>query len=398
MAKEFTLRMTRVLAAPRAVVYRALTDPAQLARWWGPRGFTAPSVDFDPRVGGGYRIAMQPPDGDRFHLSGEFREVDPPARLGYTFRWDPPDPDDRETVVMLSLQERDEGTEVVLTQGEFATEARLVLHEQGWIDSFRRLEKVLGEKAQTRLRDHIRANIVGYVAVFLALGGTAAALPGSNTVFSDDITDDQVRSADVRNDDLSGGGLAAIDLRPGSVRGGEVADESLTIDDLGPDSVSSSEIEDGGVDTAEVEEGGLLGTDIQNDSLAGLDIDESSLGQVPSAALGGIGRSSAGHGTCDPESGAFVTCGSVSLNLPAATRTLIIGRIRAGTSVTGGVAGTGEFIFAGNNVSDSVTVLGVSPVVGPGAVSFGIDCNQDLTSGAIQYDGAGVTAVALSPN
>jgi hypothetical protein len=91
---------------------------------------------------------------------------------------------------------------------------------------------------------------------------------------------------------------------------------------------------------------------------------------------------------------------------------LIIGRIRAldevdashgrgtcrvGTSVTGGVAGTGEFIFAGNNVSDSVTVLGVSPVVGPGAVSFGIDCNQDLTSGAIQYDGAGVTAVALSP-
>jgi uncharacterized protein YndB with AHSA1/START domain len=144
-----TLRVKCVLASPRAVVYRALTDPAQLARWWGPRGFTAPSVDFDPRVGGSYRIAMQPPNGDLFHLSGEFREVDPPARVAYTFRWDPPDPDDRETVVVLSLREREDGTEVLVTQGEFATKARLVLHEEGWIDSFGRLAQVLGEKGRS---------------------------------------------------------------------------------------------------------------------------------------------------------------------------------------------------------------------------------------------------------
>ena len=52
---------------------------------------------------GSYRIAMQPPDGDLFYLTGEFREVDPPARLAYTFRWEDPDPDDRETVVTLSF-------------------------------------------------------------------------------------------------------------------------------------------------------------------------------------------------------------------------------------------------------------------------------------------------------
>jgi uncharacterized protein YndB with AHSA1/START domain len=138
-----TLRLRHVLPSSRTAVYGALSDPRQLARWWGPHGFTAPGVEFDPRVGGGYRIAMQPPDGDLFHLSGEFLEVDPPARLAYTFRWDPPDPDDRETVVTLSLQERNEGSEIHLIQGEFATEQRLALHEQGWTDSFERLGHVL---------------------------------------------------------------------------------------------------------------------------------------------------------------------------------------------------------------------------------------------------------------
>jgi hypothetical protein len=59
--------------------------------------------------------------------------------------------------------------------------------------------------------------IVAMIALFVALGGTATALTGSNTVFSDDITNDEVYSADVRDDTLSGGGLAAADLRPGSV-------------------------------------------------------------------------------------------------------------------------------------------------------------------------------------
>lgn len=139
------VRLKRRLSAPRAAVYGALSDPGELAKWWGPRGFTAPSVEFDPRVGGSYRIAMQPPDGDLFHLSGEFREVDPPARLAYTFRWDPPDRDDRQTTVTLSLQDRGKRTEVLLTQGEFATEERRALHEAGWIDSLRRLAHVVGE-------------------------------------------------------------------------------------------------------------------------------------------------------------------------------------------------------------------------------------------------------------
>jgi uncharacterized protein YndB with AHSA1/START domain len=86
---------------------------------------------------------MQPPDGDLFHLSGEFREVDPPARLSYTFRWKPPDPDDQETVVTLAFEDLGESTELLLEQGVFATEGRRALHEQGWTDGLDRLEELM---------------------------------------------------------------------------------------------------------------------------------------------------------------------------------------------------------------------------------------------------------------
>jgi uncharacterized protein YndB with AHSA1/START domain len=140
---ELVLHMDSVLRAPRTLVFEALTEPDELAKWWGPRGFSAPSVEVDLRVGGGYRIAMQPPEGEMFYLSGEFREVDPPTRLVYTFRWEDPDPDDRETVVAIALNELGEFTELVLDQGTFATEPRRALHYEGWTDCLDRLQRLI---------------------------------------------------------------------------------------------------------------------------------------------------------------------------------------------------------------------------------------------------------------
>ena len=140
---ELTLELTRVLPAARSVVFGAFSDPTQLAKWWGPRGFTTPSLVFQPRVVGRYRIEMQPPEGDRFYLAGEFRELDPPARLAYTFVWEDPDPDDVETVVGLSFRDLGDATEVALTQGPFKTEARRALHRDGWTDSLDKLEHLL---------------------------------------------------------------------------------------------------------------------------------------------------------------------------------------------------------------------------------------------------------------
>jgi uncharacterized protein YndB with AHSA1/START domain len=141
-----TLQLERVLPAPREAVFDAFVDPGQLAEWWGPRGFTSPSIDLDARVGGRYRIAMQPPEGELFHLQGEYLEVDPANRLVYTFEYENPAPDDRVTAVTLSLGDLGENTALALEQGPFATEARRALHEGGWTDGLDRLAAFLARR------------------------------------------------------------------------------------------------------------------------------------------------------------------------------------------------------------------------------------------------------------
>jgi uncharacterized protein YndB with AHSA1/START domain len=140
---RFVLQQTRVFDAPAEQVFALLTEPTELAKWWGPHGFETPDIDIDPRVGGSLRFTMQPPDGDSFHLSGEFLQIEFPSRLRFTFRWDEPVPDDRETVVELSLDSLGGRTTVMLTQGAFATEERLDLHRRGWADSFEKLDAIL---------------------------------------------------------------------------------------------------------------------------------------------------------------------------------------------------------------------------------------------------------------
>src|SRR5215218_6800272 len=94
---QLTLELERVLPAVPSVVFGTFSDSSELAKWWGPAGFTTPSLEFQPRVGQSYRIEMQPPEGDPFYLTGEFREVNPPERVAFTFVWEPADPDDVET-------------------------------------------------------------------------------------------------------------------------------------------------------------------------------------------------------------------------------------------------------------------------------------------------------------
>ena len=140
---ELMLETERVLPAPRPEVFAAFTDPDVLSQWWGPEGFRIASLDFRPDPGRGYRIKMQPPDGDAFHLIGEFREVDPPARLVFTFIWEDPHPDDVETLAALEFRDLGDSTEVALTQRAFKTEGRWDLHREGWGDSFDKLERLL---------------------------------------------------------------------------------------------------------------------------------------------------------------------------------------------------------------------------------------------------------------
>jgi uncharacterized protein YndB with AHSA1/START domain len=90
---------------------------------------------------------MQPAEGEMFHLSGEYREVEPPDRLVYTFLWEPADPDDRETMVTMTFGDLGDSTELSVRQEGFATEGRRLLHEEGWTESLDRLEELLSSSS-----------------------------------------------------------------------------------------------------------------------------------------------------------------------------------------------------------------------------------------------------------
>jgi len=81
---EREITITRVFDAPRAVVFKAWIDAKTLAQWWGPKGFTNPVCEIDPRVGGALRIHMRSPDGSIYPMKGEIREIVPSERLVFT--------------------------------------------------------------------------------------------------------------------------------------------------------------------------------------------------------------------------------------------------------------------------------------------------------------------------
>lgn len=72
---------TRVFSAPPAAVFAAFADPARLAQWWGPNGFTNTIHEFDFRPGGHWRLTMHSPDGAAYPNESVFTEVIPASRI-----------------------------------------------------------------------------------------------------------------------------------------------------------------------------------------------------------------------------------------------------------------------------------------------------------------------------
>src|SRR5262245_2607874 len=137
------LRLQKVFPIQPERLFAAFVDAEQLPRWFGPVGFTAQGLRVDAVEGGNYRLAMQPPEGDVFHIRGTFRTVEAPRNLAFTFAYEEPDPDDQETLVTVTFEPAEQGTRVVVEQMPFKTEARCALHRDGWIDSLERLEQAL---------------------------------------------------------------------------------------------------------------------------------------------------------------------------------------------------------------------------------------------------------------
>ena len=97
--------ITREFHAPAALVYEAMTKPEHVRRWWGAGHGEMTVCEIDLRVGGTWRFAQVTPDGTEVAFSGEYLELDPPARTVHTERYEAvPSPP---STVTTTYEERD---------------------------------------------------------------------------------------------------------------------------------------------------------------------------------------------------------------------------------------------------------------------------------------------------
>ena len=142
--RERELVITRILDAPRDVVFRAWTEPDRVARWWGPQGFVTTYCDMDIRPGGDFRVCMRSPEGAEHWKQGIYREIVAPERLVFTFAWeDAEGKPGHQTLVTVTLADRGGQTELTLRQAVFETVAARDDHRRGWTSTLQRFAEYL---------------------------------------------------------------------------------------------------------------------------------------------------------------------------------------------------------------------------------------------------------------
>ncbi len=135
-----TLVLRRLLKAPQERAFKAWTSPEHIQQWMRPEpGMVVPLVRMDLRVGGKFRIQMKNPEGEYFTAVGEFREVNPPERLVYTWDWEKDgggtefgEVEGKTSLITVQFLKRGEQTEFVMTHTRFATVQSRDGHAEGW--------------------------------------------------------------------------------------------------------------------------------------------------------------------------------------------------------------------------------------------------------------------------
>ena len=141
MNPDLDLTLHRVIRAPRTTVWRAWTDPAQLARWWVPAPAVARVERLEARPGGAF-VTRISDDGVAFgpHIDAAFLVVDDRERLVFTnavdSQWRPTIPDPIAMVAEIIFSDHPEGTDyqVIVRHGDPA--ARKRHEEMGFFDGW----------------------------------------------------------------------------------------------------------------------------------------------------------------------------------------------------------------------------------------------------------------------
>lgn len=142
-AADTAIRMSRVLRAPPATVFDALTQPELMQRWMCPETLTVTIFEADPRPGGRFRLEMRKPDGTRYPARGTYTEVRAPTLLAFTWAWERDHPlVGVETTVRIELSARGPHTFLLMTHFGLPTEAERIDHHGGWSSALNQLERL----------------------------------------------------------------------------------------------------------------------------------------------------------------------------------------------------------------------------------------------------------------
>jgi uncharacterized protein YndB with AHSA1/START domain len=143
------LSTRRMIKAAPAEVFRAWTEPAQLKRWFAvAEGYATPVAEVDLRVGGRYRLGMQPPGAAQVDVAtGEYQEVAPPDRLVFTWQWEGAPAGAPVTLVTVLFKAHALGTELILTHEHFDSAASRDQHAAGWQGCLNQLERLITSAA-----------------------------------------------------------------------------------------------------------------------------------------------------------------------------------------------------------------------------------------------------------
>jgi uncharacterized protein YndB with AHSA1/START domain len=142
---ERTIVIEREFDAPRERVWKAWTDPDELAKWWGPEHFTTPreKIEFDLRPGGVCRMTMVGPEGEEYPSDGHFGIVEPPERLSFAEKMtDHPMIESGETTVEFTELANDR-TKVMVTSRMVCAEGLVEMAKAGWSTQLDKLVALL---------------------------------------------------------------------------------------------------------------------------------------------------------------------------------------------------------------------------------------------------------------
>jgi uncharacterized protein YndB with AHSA1/START domain len=141
MSPASSLVVVKILPARPERVFRAWTRPEIMAQWFFPAPTWTTRATADFRIGGAYRLEMLDPQG-KVHLQfGEYREIDPPRRLVFT--WTCPDLAVEDSLVLVELRSQGDQTELTLTHTLPPDPKIRHEHEEGWNGCLGHLDRFL---------------------------------------------------------------------------------------------------------------------------------------------------------------------------------------------------------------------------------------------------------------